>query len=86
MLKVRVSSVFSSGVEGISRATAQLDEAAAQTFEATVPTDRVSLGGEGDLISATMGRMNADLMMRANVKVLQSAQQMDDVLLQLLTR
>jgi hypothetical protein len=30
--------------------------------------------------------MNADLMMRANVKVLQSAQQMDDVLLQLLTR
>lgn len=63
-----------------------LDEAAAQTLEATVPTDTVSLGGEGDLISASTERANADLMMRANVKVLQSAQQMDDVLLQLLMR
>lgn len=63
--------------------------AAAETSAATVPTDTVSLGAGGaggDLVAATTGRMMASVMMQANVKLLQSAQEMDDALLQLLVR
>ncbi|MFT3712992.1 MAG: hypothetical protein QM817_35515 [Archangium sp.] len=83
---VRISSAWSSGVEGISRATATLDTAAAETYDATVPTDSVSISGGDPLITATTDRMQASLMMQANVKLLQSAQQMDDTLLSLLVR
>lgn len=82
---VRISSASTSAVEGITRATATLDAAAAETYEATVPTDSVSIDGGADpLITATTDRMQASLMMQANVKLLQSAQQMDDTLLSLL--
>ncbi|MFO0595677.1 MAG: hypothetical protein U0228_10240 [Myxococcaceae bacterium] len=84
---MRIGSAWSSGVEGISRATANFEAAAAQTYDATVPTDSVSIGGGGDdLIAATTGQMQASVLLKANVKLLQSSQQMDDVLLQLLTR
>ncbi|MFZ5444222.1 MAG: hypothetical protein ACOZQL_29770 [Myxococcota bacterium] len=86
---MRISTAYSSGMEGISRATELLESAAAETYEATVPTDTVSLdssSGADPLISATSDRITADVMMRANVKVLQTAQQMDDTLLQLLVR
>ena len=72
-------------MEGISRAVATLDGAAAATFEATVPSDAVSIGGD-PLITATTDRMMASVMMQANVKLLQTAQAMDDTLLQLLIR
>jgi hypothetical protein len=83
---VEISSAWSSGVQGIARATATLDAAAAETSDATVPSDTVSIGGGDDLITATTDRMMASTMMQANVKLLQTAQQMDDTLLQLLIR
>lgn len=80
--------VGSSSVEGISRAISRLEDAAAATYEATVPTDTVSLESSGidPLIDAATARSSADVLLRANVKVLQTAQQMDDVLMQLLIR
>lgn len=78
---------MASGVSGLQAATRQVDAAAAETLAATVPTDRVTLGGSGeaDLISASTDRMTGELLFRANLKTIQTARQMDDVLLQLIT-
>lgn len=62
-----------------------LEEAAAEMAQATVPTDRVTLSsGEPDLVDATMHRISGELAFRANLKTIQSANEMTDVLLQLL--
>ncbi len=77
---------MTSAVSGLQAATRQVDAAAAETLQATVPTDRVTIGGgEADLISASADRITGELMFRANLKTLQTAKQMDDVLLQLIT-
>jgi hypothetical protein len=76
---------WSSGLTGIKVGQAQLDAAAQETFDATVPTDQVTLSGGGDLVGATSDRIMGELMVRANLKVLQSSNQTNDVLLQLLT-
>jgi hypothetical protein len=80
-------SAMTSAVSGLQAATRQVDAAAAETLQATVPTDRVTIGGggEADLISASADRITGELMFRANLKTLQTAKQMDDVLLQLIT-
>jgi hypothetical protein len=76
---------FSSGVAGLQAAVAQVDGAAAATYDATVPSDQVTIGND-PLIEATTQRMTGQLAFAANLKTIQAAQQMDDVLLSLLTR
>jgi hypothetical protein len=78
-------SAFSSAVAGLQAATSRVEGAAVATYEATVPRDQVSIGND-PLIEATSQRMTGQLAFAANLKTLQAAQQMDDVLLSLLTR
>lgn len=73
---MRISGAFEAGAAGLQRATAALNESADAL---TVPIDQVSLE------SAMVGQLGASLAFRANVKVLQSAQQMSDDLLRLFT-
>lgn len=82
---MQISSAYSSGVAGLQSATAQVDAAASATYDATVPTDQVTIGND-PLIEATSQRMTGQLAFAASVKTLQAAQQMDDVLLSLITR
>jgi len=77
---MRISAAFEAGSVGLQRATAALGESAEAL---AVPVDRLTLGG--GLEEALMGQLTASLSFRANVKVLQSAQQMSDDLLRLIT-
>lgn len=83
---MQLGTVMSTAVSGLERADAQLSRAAEETAAATVPTDRVSLSSSDDLVTAQTDRITAELGYRANLKTLQSAEQMNDVLLQLLSR
>ncbi len=78
---------FASGVSGLKAAESQLDRAAAEVADATVPTDQVTLSGsEPDLLQATTDRISGELLFRANLKTIQAADQMSNELLDLLTR
>lgn len=78
---------FNSGVAGIRAAEAQLESAANETYEATVPTDQITLtSGEGDLVHATTERIRGELAFRASLKTIQTADQMSNLLLELISR
>lgn len=68
---------------GLQRAEASFGGAATQL---AAPTDRVSIGGLDPTIQGVTGMMSASHAFRANLKVLQSAEQLNDDLLRLLTR
>lgn len=77
---------FSSGVAGLQAAGNLLEEAALEATAATVPVDRVTLSGEEpDLINATTTRIQGELLFRASIKTIQTANEMTGLLLQLLT-
>ena len=82
---MQISSAYSSGVAGLQSATARVEAAANATYDATVPSDQVTIGND-PLIEATTQRITGQLAFAASVKTLQAAQQMDDVLLSLITR
>jgi hypothetical protein len=77
---MRISAAFEAGSAGLQRATSALAESAQAL---AVPLDRLSLGGGRE--EALVEQVTASLSFRANVKVLQSAQQMSDELLRLIT-
>ena len=70
---------------GIQRAEERFSQAAEETAEASVPIDQISISGADPMINAQVEQMTAQLSYKANIKTLQSAQQMDETLLQLFT-
>ncbi len=80
-------SAFSSAIGGLQAAESQVSRAAQETYDATVPTDSITLSSaQPDLVDATTDRITGEAMYRANIKVLQTADQMSNVLLDLITR
>ena len=76
---------MTSGIAGLRAAGDMLEQAASDTVEATVPVDRVTLSSGGpDLVDATTERITGELAFRASLKTIQTANEMTDVLLQLL--
>lgn len=78
-------SATSSALGGLRTAEARLGRAAEQTATA-LSSERVSLSNRDPLVDATVERITAAAAFRANLKVLQSADQMSNDLLELLTR
>lgn len=74
-------STRSTAVEGIQAATERLDRAAEQTL--AFPSDKVSLGKD---LEPAIERISASLQLRANLKTIQSVDQMTDDVLKLMTQ
>jgi len=77
---------MSSGVSGLKAAEARLDRAAVKTAAAFASSEKVSLSGRDDFVDETVERISASAAFRANLKTIQSADQMSNDLLELLTR
>lgn len=77
---------LSVGLAGLQAADARVTQAAQETYEATLPTDQISISSQDPLIQAQTDQITADLSYRASIKTIQTAQQMDETLLQLFTR
>lgn len=80
---MKVGSASGAGLAGLGRAEAQFERAAQQL---ALPVDQVSIGQRDPTIDGLTGLMSASHAFRANLKVIQSAEQMNDDLLRLLTR
>lgn len=79
-----LAGVTSAALSGLRASESLLDTAATQTAVATIPTDAVTLSGTDDLLSAGMNQTLGELGFRANLKVLQTANELSDTVLQLL--
>jgi flagellar hook protein FlgE len=78
-------SATSSALGGLKAAEARLDRAA-ESVATEFSSERVSVSNTDALIEATVERISAATAFRANLKLLQSADQMSNDLLELLTR
>jgi hypothetical protein len=73
---------MASGVAGLQRATERLDRVAAET---AAPIDKVTLSGGGMDVSNVAETLSAKWAFKANLKTIQSADQMSNELLALFT-
>lgn len=76
-------SAMANGVAGLQAAEARFERAAARI---AAPVDRVTLSGGADDLGAHLERITASHAFRANLKTIQTADQMSNDLLELLTR
>ena len=83
-MKVNISAT-SSALGGLRSAEARL-ERAAEIAAAEFTPERVSLSNTDAMVEATVERISAAAAFRANLKMLQSADQMSNDLMELLTR
>lgn len=86
-----ISSVYSSATRGLQAATSTLERSAINVANASVAQDRVSISPEAraagpDLVQETVTQMNASTSFKANLKTMQTAQEMDFALFAMIHR
>ncbi len=90
-----ISSVSSTAARGLAEATSRLEhnaqrvalvglERAPSAEKITIsPEARAAIDQQDDLVRATTDRMTASISFKANIKTMQTAQEMDETLLSL---
>lgn len=77
---------LSQGVEGVKAAEAMVERSARRVYEATLPTDRVTLSSGAGLADAMVEGMKGAALYRANLASIKTADRVAESLMELVTR